>query len=336
MKRSTDHSIFQSLPVAALVEDCSSLKRLYQKLQRSKEGNVLAQLRGNPALVKQAFCGISILAANKKALELYGVKRPAEILDRFRRSMSRKNLKTLLEEFQALMDRNADYQGLLELRTPAGRACEVLVKFAILPGHEKTLNRVVVTLEDVTEQKQAERHLRKMAQLDGLTGLLNHKAVKERLDQELTRAKRHKLDLSCLMIDVDHFKYVNDRFGHQKGDQMIRHMARIIRENVRRSDIIGRYGGDEFLVILPETKPQNSVIVALRIQKYFQLAMTKYLRQDQIKNALSIGISGYPDKEIETAKDMIAMADKIMYKAKVSGGDRILHPRMISQRPVAA
>ena len=336
MKRSADQSIFQALPVAALLEDCSSLKKTFRKLQRSKIKNMAAQLRKNPELLKQAFREIRILAANRKALEVYGVKKAQEIPENFRRSLTGKNLKALLDEFAALIGRVPDYRGIFNYKTPTGRSCEVLVKFSILPDCEKTLARVLFTLEDVTEQRKAERYLRKIAQLDGLTGLLNPKAVEERLEQELSRAMRHKLDFSCLMIDVDHFKYVNDHFGHQKGDQMIRHVAQIIRENVRRSDIIGRWGGDEFLVILPETKPQNAVIAALRIQKYFQLGMTLYLRQDQIKNALSIGISGYPDKEIKRAKDMVAIADKIMYKAKVSGGDRILHPAMISQRPKTA
>ena len=328
----TDKSIFQDLPVAVILKDCSSIRKLEAKLQAAGIKNLSLYLNKNLTELKQTFGAIRTLGANRKALELFGVKGTNQIAVQWQRSFQGKNLKSLVDEFVALVGEDKDYCGVFSYRSPSGRKREVRVRFSVPSGAGKNLSRVMFTLEDVTDQKKTELYLKKLAQLDGLTGLLNRKAIDERVEQELSRAKRYRLDLSCLMIDVDHFKYVNDHFGHQKGDQMIRHVAQIIRENVRRTDIIGRYGGDEFLIILPETKPQNAVIAALRIQKYFMLGMTRYLRRDQVRSALSIGISGFPEKGVETAKDMVALADKIMYKAKISGGDRILHPGMMSQR----
>ena len=162
-----------------------------------------------------------------------------------------------------------------------------------------------------------------MSQLDGLTKLFNHYAIVERLQEELNRAKRYGLDLSCMMIDVDRFKMINDKFGHQKGDQILKHLAQLIKEDLRKSDIVGRYGGDEFFVILPETRPKSAAVAAMRIQEIFKNKMKKYAAQAGIANTLSIGLSGYPAKGINDFKSMIEVADKAMYQAKSAGRDRI-------------
>src|SRR6185503_10581854 len=111
--------------------------------------------------------------------------------------------------------------------------------------------------------------LKRLAQTDGLTSVLNHGTIRERLEEEFMRARRYKLDLSILMIDMDKFKQINDERGHQKGDLVLRQTANLIKENLREVDLVGRYGGDEFMAILPETSPQNARYAAERIRALF-------------------------------------------------------------------
>lgn len=324
--------IFASLPNAIMVEDCSALMRFYRKLQKMKIKDYRRYLLSRVEILLSLFREIRILDMNAAAYELYEAKDKKSFIAHFGKTLTRKNIRALVDEFLALVKADPSFRGEFRFKTLAGRWRDIRLRFSIPKETEKSLDCVIFSLEDITEQKKLEKYLKKIVQLDGLTGLLNHHAVVQRLDQEISRAKRHHLNLSCLMMDVDHFKWVNDHLGHQKGDQMIKQAAQIIRNNIRRSDIAGRYGGDEFLVILPETKPQDAVVAALRIQKYFQQGMIRYLRQDQIQNALSIGISGFPEKGIHDARSMIKLADQSMYLAKRSGGNRILHPKMISQR----
>ncbi len=323
---------FERSPVASLLVEYSPLQELLTQIQKAKIQNAREYLINHPAALLESFVSCRILAANASAYALSGTNSLAKMTSWYQQFYALKFFQEMLSEFLAIMIDGAPATEEYKLKLARAKVGDVQKQVGVLfKGKGRSLT-TVITLFDITQQKKLEKYLRKMAQVDSLTGLWNHEAIEERLEQEISRAKRHGQELSCLMIDVDHFKWVNDQFGHQKGDQMIQHAAKIIKQNVRRSDVVGRYGGDEFLVILPETKPEQAVVAALRIQKYFQLGMTQYLRQDQIHNALSIGICGFPEKGISTSRDLIAKADEVMYKAKKSGGDRILHPRMRSLR----
>ena len=163
-----------------------------------------------------------------------------------------------------------------------------------------------------------------MAQLDGLTRLLNQREISRRLEEEMTRAKRYGLDLSCLMIDVDHFKIVNDKYGHQRGDQVLKKVATFLKESIRKSDVIGRYGGDEFLMVFPQTNSTNAKVAANRIRRIFAEKMRRFQKRLPIQNTLSIGISSVPAKGIKNYRDLINQADKALYLAKASGRDTVV------------
>ena len=183
-------------------------------------------------------------------------------------------------------------------------------------------NQLIITLQDVTARKIAEKKLTRLAQVDGLTGLLNHKTIVRHLQEELLRAKRYHLPFSCLLVDVDDFKVINDRFGHLKGDQILKKVAKALKVNLRESDLVGRYGGDEFLVILTETPMDQAYIPAKRIQHY--LVENQPLSIKDISLTFSIGISGFPGKGQLTAKGLIARADKGLYISKKHHGNKIV------------
>lgn len=119
----------------------------------------------------------------------------------------------------------------------------------------------------VRELEQARERLRQLAITDGLTGLYNHRYLKEHLEQELLRANRHQSRVSVVMLDIDHFKKFNDTFGHPAGDMILRTMARLLRDNIRKIDIAARYGGEEFFLVLIETNKNAAVQAAEKVRR---------------------------------------------------------------------
>ncbi len=164
---------------------------------------------------------------------------------------------------------------------------------------------------------------KQLAILDGLTQIYNRRYFDENLPREIERAKRYGHPLSLLMIDIDHFKNFNDTEGHLAGDWALKKTAQIIAGSIRASDLVFRYGGEEFVVILPETDKMGAIVVAKRIRVNVSLAKfldskimpTKYI-------TVSIGISAFPE-DAQNSKDLIERADKCLYVAKDLGRDRI-------------
>jgi diguanylate cyclase (GGDEF)-like protein len=154
---------------------------------------------------------------------------------------------------------------------------------------------------------------------DGLTGLYHHKYFELRFKEEIERSKRHKHPLSLLMIDVDHFKKVNDEYGHLAGDRALREIAKLWKESIRLGDIVARYGGEEFAVILPEISESEAARVAEKIR-----AGVEKMKIDEIKITVSIGIGYFDGEDIDfDCNTLIRRADKALYHAKRKGRNRI-------------
>jgi diguanylate cyclase (GGDEF)-like protein len=160
---------------------------------------------------------------------------------------------------------------------------------------------------------------RNLADRDPLTGFFNHRYLHQRLAEEVVRAVRTRRQLSVIMLDLDDFKLVNDTFGHVFGDQVLVHVAELIRSTLRGSDVAARYGGDEFAVILPETDAAEAAVVAERIQA--ALAQQPYSAggRGDIPIGASIGIATHP-QDAFTAAELVAIADAGLYGAKAAGG----------------
>ncbi len=161
--------------------------------------------------------------------------------------------------------------------------------------------------------------LEQMVITDGLTSLYNHKYSYERLEREISNAKRHRHNLSIIMLDIDHFKIFNDKFGHQAGDIVLERTSDAIRESLREIDIAGRYGGEEFIVILPESDLDGALVVANRIRNNIKSIEVKFESYTAVITA-SLGVVQLSD---ETALTIVSKADKLLYKAKDNGRDRI-------------
>ncbi|HVR41277.1 MAG TPA: GGDEF domain-containing protein [Thermoanaerobaculia bacterium] len=169
------------------------------------------------------------------------------------------------------------------------------------------------------------RTLSEVTSRDTLTGLYNRWYVIEKIDCEINRALRHGSPVSLLMLDIDHFKRVNDTYGHSAGDQVLQSVGKLLRESCRIYDIPGRYGGEEFCVVLPETKVGNTSVVAERIRQRFESTALS-VPDGEITVTASIGIAGMEsptDDGILSPAALIDRADRALYSAKHRGRNRV-------------
>lgn len=173
-----------------------------------------------------------------------------------------------------------------------------------------------------TELEKANHQLHEMASCDSLTGLYNRRHFNDIMSQLFAEAERYGTDLTCMMVDLDNFKRVNDSLGHQMGDQLLELTARVIRESIRESDVPVRYGGDEFAVILPRTSPNDARASAERMLARFRVEISKALPEASIAS-LSIGLASREQDQPNSAKDLLNLADEALYLAKAGGKNRI-------------
>lgn len=180
---------------------------------------------------------------------------------------------------------------------------------------------------------QLVRRLTRLSETDSLTGLANHRKLRECLEREAARAERYGTCFSLLILDIDDFKLLNDTYGHPAGDEVLRQIATLLTEHTRSSDVVGRYGGDEFLLVLGETPPAAAGELAEKLRG--ALAATPYTTEagGRIPIRASFGISGCPEHGLQ-ANELIAAADANLYTSKRRGGDAVTGARQ-APRPEA-
>jgi len=169
---------------------------------------------------------------------------------------------------------------------------------------------------------------REKLHMDGLTGLYNRRHLQHRLEQEVTRAQRYRQPLSCLFVDADHFKRINDVHGHASGDQVLTALAQRLRTRLRSSDLPTRYGGEEFAVLLPQTDARNARSLAHDICKGIGAEPVTLETGEQIKITVSIGVAAMPEGDYgsprEAGEALLQAADDAVYRAKEAGRNRVV------------
>jgi diguanylate cyclase (GGDEF)-like protein len=171
------------------------------------------------------------------------------------------------------------------------------------------------------ELEEANQELKRLSQTDRLTNLNNRGYWEECLYKEFQRQRRSNKVSSLLIFDIDHFKKVNDTYGHAGGDEAILHLAKILKRNLRETDIAGRYGGEEFAVILPDTKAEDGMIFAERLRKMVEASIVKY-NDFEFQFTISLGIAEYSDA-VESHQNWIEVADSALYEAKTGGRNQV-------------
>src|SRR6187431_2874703 len=189
------------------------------------------------------------------------------------------------------------------------------------------VGHICLVIYDVTDtavnklaQQQANKQLQNLSRTDHLTGLFNRGYWELRLIQEFKRYDRYEQSSSLIMLDIDHFKKINDKYGHTIGDEAIRGVSRVIKEQVRDLDIAGRYGGEEFGIVLTNTNGDGACVFAERLRTSIE-KLAIYTEGHEIKFTVSLGVAEITDK-IHDHRNWIEKADQALYKSKEAGRNR--------------
>jgi len=195
----------------------------------------------------------------------------------------------------------------------------IWVRNTMVPHHDEKglMNRYDGLIEDITERKLLEEELKRLAKTDKLTGAYNRTKFKEIIEREIERVKRYNQSLSIIIFDIDHFKKVNDKYGHSVGDYVLKTLADIVRENIRKIDYFIRWGGEEFMIISSETNLKDASALAERIREIIE----SYMFEDVRKVTVSLGVTEF--RENDTEDSLIKRADDAMYEAKKKGRNRV-------------
>ncbi|RMD99471.1 MAG: diguanylate cyclase [Calditrichaeota bacterium] len=186
--------------------------------------------------------------------------------------------------------------------------------------------------EKIAELEIAKERLRQLAITDGLTGLYNHRYFKEFLMRELDRARRHRLNVSIVMIDIDHFKHYNDTHGHQAGDELLAQIARLFKDNIRKIDLAARYGGEEFVLILLETNKQSASVVAEKIRHLVEaFPFAHEQTQPMGRITVSMGVASFP-QDASDFDNLVRTADRRLYLAKQRGRNQVVGEEMVAEK----
>ena len=197
------------------------------------------------------------------------------------------------------------------------------VRWCLLTHNPLPGKGFVRTFTDITQRKALEATLIKLSSEDPLTGLLNRRTFLEFLEEEIKRGLRYEHPLSILMMDLDYFKKINDQWGHPVGDEVLRRFAEKCRSVMRDNDRLGRFGGEEFMMVLPETGMSDAALVAERIREVTtKLGIKVNSDHEEIVVTVSIGVTAaYADDSIDR---LIARADGALYEAKNTGRNRVV------------
>jgi diguanylate cyclase (GGDEF)-like protein len=179
-------------------------------------------------------------------------------------------------------------------------------------------NQIAITLDNALTHEKVER----LSIADGLTGLYNRRFLSDRLEEEYSKAVRYEMPLSLLVMDVDFFKRVNDTFGHQVGDNALIAVAQVLQQSVRESDLVGRYGGEEFVVLLPHTGLEQALGVAEKVR--LAVSETPVEGMGERRLTISIGAAGFPDIRAANMEELVRKADEALYRAKEGGRNQVV------------
>jgi diguanylate cyclase (GGDEF)-like protein len=239
-----------------------------------------------------------------------------------------KDIEANQEAFEALQQNEYIRYEDLPLRAKSGRLIDVeFVSNVYLVGGEKVIQ---CNIRDITERKQAQDALLKSQALlreqsvrDHLTGLFNRRYMEATLERELLRAVRKRLSLGIIMLDVDHFKHFNDTWGHAAGDEILRELGGLLLRQVRGEDIACRYGGDEFIIVLPDASREVTRERAELVCEHAKQFHLQFEGQSLAAVTLSLGVAVFPEHGA-TSTGILRAVDAALYRAKHEGRGRVV------------
>jgi diguanylate cyclase (GGDEF)-like protein/PAS domain S-box-containing protein len=205
-------------------------------------------------------------------------------------------------------------------RTHDGRVLWALVSATLLPANSEP-QHFLIQINDLTQRKRAEDDLAHLAHHDALTGAANRALLNEEVDHGIAVARRHRTRLAVVFIDIDYFKHINDSYGHEAGDAVLKETAARLSRTVREIDIVGRMGGDEFVVVLSEVSDAAAVL-ALTEKLRIECGKPVHVGGHELRIAISTGVSLYPD-DAQDFRTLLRFADSALYHAKAEGRNNV-------------
>ena len=216
----------------------------------------------------------------------------------------------------------ATYRAVEEtFRCKNGQLLPISVSVSAIIKDQKPAG-IVVAFHDITERKKFQLELERRAQIDALTGLNNRCHFYELAEQEIVRTRRYGKPLAIMMLDVDHFKPINDTYGHQAGDMVLQQLSAVCLQTMREIDVIGRVGGEEFAILLPEASGAQALEAAERLRAAVAASVVQLEEGVSIFFNVSIGVAALTETD-QGVTAMLKRADEAMYAAKNSGRNRV-------------
>ena len=223
----------------------------------------------------------------------------------------------------AQVEKRGEHYHVVDLQSTNGTYVndEVVSDYQLRRGDQiKVGNTIFKFLSGSDLESQYHETIYKMTIVDGLTGVNNKRYFSDTLERELPRARRHDRPLALVMFDIDHFKAVNDNFGHLAGDYMLKEIAQLVVARIRPDDIFARYGGEEFALLLPETTLEGGQLIAEELRKRIEEQAFEF-EGEQIKVTVSCGVSQLSADE--KAQEFVKNADRLLYVAKNNGRNQV-------------
>lgn len=202
------------------------------------------------------------------------------------------------------------------------------INFPELEARVRSMLRIK-RLQDELEEKNTQ--LEELSIRDGLTNLYNHRYIKQTLSEEFERIERTKEELSVVMLDLDHFKGVNDNYGHPAGDAALQAIANLLSKTARKVDKVGRYGGEEFIALLPCTSEEEALTFAERIRSAVEEYPFHIPNGKTLSLTMSAGVATYPIHDALDAVELVSLADAALYEAKNRGRNKVVSARNLSK-----
>lgn len=314
LEQKLNRRLFEASPIPLWEEDFSALKLYVDRLKSRGVKNLGKYLNAHQEEVAGVVRKLRILEVNSGALALCGVKNKKELCENLGRWIDPYAFPKYREYLLAIARGERSYEWEEESQDPSGSLIHVHYKWQVVPGYEESFARVMGMAIDVTRRKALEEFMAHQAAHDPLTGLLNRTAFLKEAQGLLTDQRKKGKRFALFFIDLDGFKKVNDVFGHQVGDELLRLFARRLGKMVRQTDFLARFGGDEFLLLQREIgHPKDTG----RIERLLQEVVVEefVVERFRIKLSLSVGIAIYPD-DARNLEDLIQIADTRMYRAK--------------------
>jgi diguanylate cyclase (GGDEF)-like protein/PAS domain S-box-containing protein len=326
-------SLFEDSPISLWEEDFSDLKGYLEELRKTGIRDFRNYFDAHPDAVIASAKKIKVLNVNQATVSLFKAESKEELLTDISIILGASSMDAFKDELVSLAEGNLDFACEIHQKKLDGETIIGDLRLSIAPGYEDTWEKVYVSIIDITERKVLEERLKEslakseiLASTDPLTHLLNRRAITEAATSELARAAREGTVLGIAMIDMDSLKDVNDRYGHPVGDSALQLFGKTLQKATRIYDKVGRWGGDEFLVVIPQMDYKDALKTAERLKEAVNKTRLPLPDGGEMWLGACIGItcSTIGNENNATVDKLLAIADKALYQAKSQGRNQFV------------